>query len=176
MDELVEKAKAGDESAEKEIFDYLFVRFKYLAKRRIGNEDYEDLAQEACVTVLEKYKTEEFTVNFTAWAYGVLKMKIGNWLQAKQRMSGKITSYDEAYAIADNSEISADLRRYLIKCIKKIAGLFSRYARVMVLSYQGYNTDEICERVKISPNNYYVTLNRGRSLLKDCLVKKGALQ
>ncbi len=175
MDELVKKAKAGDKSAEAEIYNYLFVRFKYLAKRRMGTDDYEDLAQEACMTVLEKYKTQEFEVSFTAWAYGVLKMKIGNWLQTRKRPSGQLSPLDEAHSVADNSEINPDLKRSLIECIKKIAGSFSRYARVMVLNYQGYDTDEICRRLQISSNNYYVIMNRGRALLKDCLNRKGVI-
>ena len=44
MEHLVEKAKSGDKAVEREIFDYLFVRFKYLAKRRIGETDCVDLA------------------------------------------------------------------------------------------------------------------------------------
>ncbi|NIO21904.1 MAG: hypothetical protein GTN76_14535, partial [Candidatus Aenigmarchaeota archaeon] len=81
MDELLSKAREGDEKAERELFQYLFVRFKALAKRRIGEGEAEDIAQEACLTVLEKYKTQTFTKGFETWAYGVLKMKIGNYMQ-----------------------------------------------------------------------------------------------
>jgi DNA-directed RNA polymerase specialized sigma24 family protein len=127
------------------------------------------------MTVLEKYKTEEFTVNFTAWAYGVLKMKIGNWFQARQRLSGKKVSFDEAYNAPDISKIGSDLKRHLIDCIRQLARSYNRYARLINLNYQGYGTDEICKRVDISANNYYVILNRGRSLLKECLAGKGAV-
>jgi RNA polymerase sigma-70 factor (ECF subfamily) len=175
MDELVEKAKAGDKSAEAEIYKYLFVRFKFLAKRRMRSDDYEDLAQEACMTVLEKYKTQEFEISFTAWAYGVLRMKIGNWLQAQKRPSGQTESLDEAYSMAADPEIDPDLKRFLIECIKIIAGSYNRYARVMVLNYQGYSSGEVCERLKISINNYYVVMNRGRAMLRDCLSSKGAI-
>ena len=82
MDELLAKVKAGDQAAEKQIFQILHVRFRLLAKRRVrGEESAKDIAQDACATVLEKYKTEEFTISFEAWAYGVLRMKIGNHFQ-----------------------------------------------------------------------------------------------
>ena len=172
---LVKKAKTGDKQAEKQIFDYLFVRFKYLAKRNIGTDDCEDLAQEACMTVLEKYKDEKFTVSFTAWAYGVLRMKIGNYLQAKQRMSGKRTSLNEEVLLSQDSTTEPGLIQLLIKCIKKISKAYLRYARTLNLNYQGYSTEEICKKLDITTSNYYVTLNRGRAMLKKCLGKGGIL-
>ena len=84
MKQLLERALVGDKEAEKELFQYLFVRFKLFAKQKgRGVQDAEDIAQEACVTILEKYKSQSFTAGFEAWAYGVLRMKIGNFLQKK---------------------------------------------------------------------------------------------
>ena len=60
MDQIFARAREGDEKAEQELFKYLFVRFKTLAERRIGKGEAEDIAQEACMTVLQKYKTETF--------------------------------------------------------------------------------------------------------------------
>ena len=173
MEHLLEKAKSGDKNAEKEIFSHLFVRFKYLAKRRIGEENCEDLAQEACMTIAEKYKTEEYTVGFAAWAYGVLKMKIGNFLQAKKRLSGKQKSFDNGYVLNRASDPDPDLKRALIKCIKKVAREYRRYARALNLTFLGYDTEDICRRLQIKPGHYYVVLNRGRAMLKECLRTEG---
>ena len=175
MEHLLEKAKSGDKNAEKEIFSHLFVRFKYLAKRRIGGENCEDLAQEACITIAEKYKTEEYTVGFTAWAYGVLKMKIGNYLQARKRLSGKQTSFDNGSELNKASNPDPGLKRALSKCIKKIAKEYRRYARALNLTFLGYDTEEICRRLAIKPGHYYVVLNRGRAMLKECLRLEGML-
>ena len=175
MEHLLEKAKSGDKNAEKEIFSHLFVRFKYLAKRRIGEENCEDLAQEACVTIAEKYKTEEYTVGFAAWAYGVLKMKIGNYLQAKKRLSGKQKSFDNGYVLNRASDPDPDLKQALVKCIKKIAREYQQYARAINLTYLGYDTKDICGKLKIKPGHYYVVLNRGRAMLKECLRTEGVL-
>ena len=46
MDQLFESARSGDEKAEQELFQYLFVRFRTLAERRIGKGEAEDIAQE----------------------------------------------------------------------------------------------------------------------------------
>ena len=172
MEELVQKAIKGDEKAEREIFDYLFVRFKYLAKRTVGESECEDLAQEACMTILEKYKNEEFTVSFTAWAYGVLKMKIGNYLQSGKRKHDKETQTTSDIELGAPAQNPA-LKRALIDCLKKISRSYIQYARALNMSYQGYDTETACSKLGMNPNHYYVTLNRGRSLLKSCIGEGG---
>ena len=172
MEELVQKAISGDKKAEKEIFDYLFVRFKYLAKRTVGESDSEDLAQEACMTILEKYKNEEFSVSFTAWAYGVLKMKIGNYLQSGRRRYDKEQSPDAGMEPVAPAQ-DPTLKKTLVDCLKKISRSYIKYARALNLAYQGYNTEAACSKLKMNPNHYYVTLNRGRSLLKSCIEEGG---
>jgi len=173
MEQLLAKAKAGDKQAEKQIFDHLFVRFKSLAVRNIGTEDCDDLVQETCMTILEKYKDTTFKVSFTAWAYGVLKVKMIKYLQLKQRDLERQSSLNEEVDSPQDSTDDPVLIRMLIDCIKKISKVYMRYARALNLNYQGYKTEEICERLDIKPNHFYVTLNRGRALLKECLETGG---
>lgn len=176
MEQLVKKAREGDKQAEKKIFDILFVRFTYFAKHRIGNDDCEDLAQEACLTVLKKYRTVRFSTSFQAWAYGVLRMKIGNYLQSKQRLSGKQISLIEVINLTPASNPDPDFKRRLIECLKKIARTCNNYARILNFSYQGFSAEIICQKLDIKISNYYVTLNRGRTKLKECLEKEGVFK
>jgi RNA polymerase sigma factor (sigma-70 family) len=171
MNELLAKAKSGDKKAEKELFQYLFVRFKSLAKRRIGEGEGEDIAQEACLTVLQKYKTETFTKGFEAWAYGVLKMKIGNYMQGQMVKQKSLAPESEADQIEKISSPEPDyaLKRKLIDCLKQLAKFNRLYIRVLNFIHQGYKTDEICQRLRIKANNFYVLLNRGRRHLRTCL-------
>lgn len=169
---LLERLKAGDESAGEQIYQGLFVRFRVVAKRRVRNEcDAEDLAQDACLTVLSKCRTEEFTKNFLAWAYGVLRMKIGNYIQSAR---------NSREVCCDGTEGERDLRfsvppsepgllSSLLDCLRKIVAVHPRYARVLNLAYQGYESDSICRKLNVSRTNMYVILNRGRSLLRRCL-------
>ena len=169
--QLLTLVKQGDKSAQKQLFDYLRVRFVLLAKRRIGEEHCEDIAQEACITVLEKLKTEAPEDMFEAWAYKVLRNKIGNYLQSSSLRKKKMVNtehidYLEKPAMADLDPV---FKRRLMDCLKKLIKSNRRYARVLNFAHQGYDTDEICQRMAIKSNHLYVTLNRGRKMLNDCL-------
>ena len=172
LDSLAKAAKAGDETAQKELFDFLFVRFSQLTKRRTGvAEEAEDLAQEACITVLEKFKTETITKGFEQWAYGILRMKIGNYLQksgVRKRVMASGVFIDQSPEIIRPSN-NPNLYRRLKDCFQKIVKVSSQYARVLNLIYQGYKADEIGRRLNLTTGNVYVILNRGRSMLRSCL-------
>lgn len=174
LNDLLVRARDGDSEAEDMIFRYLLVRFRHFAARRIGDgHAAEDISQTACITVLEKYKAESFTVEFGAWAYGVLRLTMKKYLyqltQAKNKSAVSMTE-DVLYkqeAPAGESDIEAQL----VGCLMKVASSNRRYARVLNLSYQGYGTGEICRRLNINRDHLYVLLNRARTMLWQCLQK-----
>lgn len=171
MQQLLIKAKQGDKAAIEQIITYLRVRFVLLAKRRIGEEHCEDIAQEACITILEKLKDDSPEDNFEAWAYQVLRNKIGNYLQSsnlrqKRMVSTEHIDYLDKPTVSDLNPV---FRRRLIDCLKKLIKSNRRYARVLNLTHQGYQTEEICQRMAMKSNHLYVVLNRSRKLLNECL-------
>ena len=171
MDECLSKARNGDERAEKQLFQGLFARFKTLAKRRIGEGEAEDIAQEACLTVLQKYKTETFAKGFEPWAYGVLRMKIGNYMQGLMVKQKDLAPEAEADQTQKSTfrQPDRDLKRKLIDCLKQLVKLNRLYARALNLIHQGYKTLEISQKLRIKRSNLYVILNRGRRLMRNCL-------
>jgi RNA polymerase sigma factor (sigma-70 family) len=175
MNQIYEKAKNGDRSAEQALFSELFVRFRHFAARKVGEENVEEVVQRACVTVLEKYKTETFTVGFSAWAYGVLKMTIRRFYQNESRRQDKEMQLPDDYKLPSGDVPHPMLQQYLLECIKWLAKSFQKYARILNLRYQGYSTSEICSKLGLNQDQYYVYVGRGRSKLRDCLLKKGAI-
>lgn len=154
---------------------FLLVRFSLLAKRRIEGDDALDIAQDACLTVIEKYRTEAPAEKFEAWAYGILKRKIGNYYQ-KRSVREKVmaeTERIEEYPEPGVRQEEAYLRRALLHCLKTLTREFPQYARVINMVYQGYDTNEVCQRLGLKPGYVYVILNRGRGLLQACLKKRG---
>jgi RNA polymerase sigma factor (sigma-70 family) len=168
--DILERAKAGELVAENRLFDDLLARFELFAARRFGRDAAKDIAQEACITVLRKYRTETFTVGFEAWAYGVLKNTIRNYARETKTRDRVITPDPEIEREGGlDSEPEAELKLTLLDCLKRIFQTNPRYARVLNLVHQGFKAAEISERLDITPNHFYVILNRGRSLLKLCL-------
>lgn len=173
VDEIWARVRDGDGAAEEEIFQHLLVRFNLLAKRRLGDREAEDVAQEACLTILEKCRSGGSVRYSDAWAYTILRNKIGNCLQTRE--TRRKTMLEEAIAgdldtLPQPTEIPG-LRSKLVGCLRKIMKMNPRYARVLSLTYQGYKTDEICRRLSIKPGHLYVILNRSRKMLNDCIEK-----
>ena len=142
-----------------------------IAKRRIGEGDAEDIAQDACVTVLQKYKSSDTPTDFEAWAYKILRNKIGNYLQhreVKKRTMKPFENEESSFreAVTDLNPVT---RQQIVNCFRKLIKSIPLYARVLNLIHQGYSTNEICQHLKIKPNYLYVILSRSRKLLNECI-------
>jgi RNA polymerase sigma factor (sigma-70 family) len=177
MEHLLKKAREGDRSAEQEMFQYLLDRFNFLARRRMNDEEAEDVAQEACLTVLKKYQTDAPPEGFMAWAYNVLRNKIGNYYQHQTAHRKIMTdaSAAEKGTVVSTSDSDIEERLRLFACLKTFIRAYPRFARVLNLVYQGYTTSEICRRLGITANNLYVILTRSRKILSDCLEERGKI-
>jgi RNA polymerase sigma factor (sigma-70 family) len=174
---IVVKAREGDKSAEQEMFQFLLTRFTFLAQRRIHSEEARDIAQDACLTILKKYRTDAPRERFLPWAYGVLRSKIGNYYQHQVVHRRVMKNTPVAVESCLPSVVASDpeKQRRLIVCMKKLIKSYPKFARVLNLVYQGYTTAEICERLDVIPGNLYVILGRARRLLNTCLCEGGKL-
>ncbi|MFQ6104594.1 MAG: RNA polymerase sigma factor [Candidatus Glassbacteria bacterium] len=170
LDILLAEANSGNKSAEEEIFEYLYVRFKVLATLKIGEGHSHDIAMEACKIILEKYKNVEFTKSFEAWTQGIFANVMRNYFRSSRiRKDHMVQKPEFENKMKFSSKPDHDLRLALIDCLQKILKIHPRYARAMNLVIHGYTPEEISRKLKISQNNCYVILNRGRALLRKCL-------
>ena len=173
MQKTFEKAQTGDNYAEEQLFQKLYVRFCYLAKYKIGEPDYEDIAQDACMTVLRKYRQLPLTASFEPWAGRILRNTVGNYIQ-KSRVVRRFST-DKVRLRESASTISTDpeLKLRIIGCLRKLQNHNLRYHQVLRLIHDGFTTDEICSQLNIKESNLYTLLNRSRKVLRDCLYGKG---
>jgi len=172
MDSLLKRALDGDKAAENEFFFHLRERFIYLIKYNLrGDRNYEDLAQEACLTILKKYKQENIEEGFNAWAYKILRNKIGNYLQKCRTQRNHRSDLSSDLADMHSLECIAGEEVLMVvrDCMRKLVHSYRRYARALNLIHLGFKVPEVCRRMHVNPNNLYVILSRGRSLLKNCL-------
>ena len=174
MNELWEQARAGDKRAETAVFDHLRRRFLALARAKLGGPECEDVAHDACVVVLRKYKELQAPFRYDVWAVQVLNYQIANHrrrIATARRRTGGTPDASETTA-PRRTDTEPALLRDLIDCVRKIAGGYRRYIRVLNLVHQGFTTEEICEKLTVSRNNLYVMVTRGRQMLRDCLAEK----
>ncbi len=168
MNELRLRALNGDLVAENELFSLLRVRFVLLAKRRVGERDAEDIAQDACVTIAEKFRSLSPDTNFAAWAFQVLRNKIGNRLQLRGRRDE--TDVEQCPDLAGPSS-SAELEQSVMECLRRVYQVNPSYARAINLVHLGYSVEDICRLLKVTRGNLYVLLSRGRTQLRKCLAE-----
>ena len=166
------RAQAGDRDAETELLQHLTVSFRLFAQQRIWNQqDAEEIVQDTLVTIVAKFKDIEFETSFAAWAYKVLNNKLLDNMKKKgthKRLIEQMSYHNES----TRSESSdPELTRRLLDCFRNMSKTNNRHARILNLHYQGHTTREICDKLRLTENHFYVLLSRARVALEACLEK-----
>jgi RNA polymerase sigma factor (sigma-70 family) len=165
---LFDAAKSGCAQSEEQLFSLLLERFRLIAHHRLWDStDAEEVTQEALFVIIREYRELTVTVSFAAWAQKVLDNRI------LARIAGNRTRETRRARATDQSEpvfeSDLDLEVSLSECLAKIGRINRDYARVLNYHCQGFETDEICKRLKVKRNTLYSLLHRGRALLRRCL-------
>lgn len=175
INELQAIARAGDRSAEDELFARLIARFRLFARQRIRNEaDAEEVIQDTLKTIFEKYREIDFESSFAAWAYQVLTYKLKTYLSTRTRRDRKLEEERSRLGGRAAANAEPDLERRLQDCLRQVNRANQRHARILNLHYHGYTVAEICARLQLTRTNFYTILSRARTMLADCLDKGGA--
>ncbi len=170
LNDLFDVARSGDIEAEHRLFSYLGERFRRFARHRIANDlDADEVTQEAIMTICREYKSIEITVSISAWAYKVMDNRILTYLQGRRTMKQRVSHQPNALDYVPAVTVDVELRRRLLECLRKICAAHRRYARVLNLHSQGYETSHICDRLDLKENTLYSLLHRGRAMLRRCL-------
>ena len=163
-------ARDGDKQAEGRLLEHLSARFRLFVQLKVADrEEAEDVCQDALMSILSKYKDTDFEVGFIPWAHGVLQKKILLHYRSKATRERKMTELAEKYAGGSLSAPEALLESRLLDCLRKIHAVHRRHARILNLSYQGFDVDHICRKLAVTRTNLYSLLSRARSLLELCL-------
>jgi RNA polymerase sigma-70 factor (ECF subfamily) len=173
---LYEIARSGDRAAEDDLFQTLAVRLGLIAHHRIWDKaDAEDVVQNSLMIIAREYKKMHFDVSFSAWAHKVLDNRILAHIKQKRSRGGQPAPLFDELNRPDAWTADPTLESRLLECLQEVSAHDRRYARMLNLHYQGYTTQEVCERLKITPKHSYVILFRARSRLEKCLEEDGIL-
>ena len=164
----------GDSRAVERLFEALTTRFRLFAHHKIRDKaDAEEVVQEALMTVHVEYSKIAFKTSFSAWACKVLDNRILNYWRKSQREDQRLDK--SKGGSPDDFDVrtvaNPDLKRKLLGCLQKLCQRNLRYARILNLHYQGYQTDEICARLDVKPATLYSALSKARTMLETCIEK-----
>ncbi|MBU0983786.1 MAG: RNA polymerase sigma factor [candidate division Zixibacteria bacterium] len=167
---LYSNAVDGNRGAEDELFAHLLVSFRLFVQQRVqDSSDREEIVQDALMTIAAKYREIRFDTSFAAWAYRVLNNKVLDYFKTRGRhraVESPIGDYDPG---GRSWEPDPALKARLIDCLRKVNSAQHKHARILNLHYQGFSTAEICDRLKLTTNYFYVMLSRARAALERCL-------
>lgn len=170
INELYSQARAGEKSAENQLFQKLTDRFRLFAHQKIWNqEEAEDLVQAALAVVAAEYRQVNVEISFAAWAHKIIENRLLGYIQKQRRQKGRTTSSDEKEYLTAAWTPNPTLRMRLLDCLKKVGRANRRYARIINLHHFGYTREEVCKRLELTREQSYVVMSRARSMLKECL-------
>ncbi|MCP4706251.1 MAG: sigma-70 family RNA polymerase sigma factor [candidate division Zixibacteria bacterium] len=170
INELYAQLLNGNKSSETQLFDKLRERFGLFLQHKITNEaDAEDVLQNTLVVIARKYLNMAFDTSFSAWAYKVLEFNILSYYRTKGRQRDKLERLTAHHNEATMEMPDADLKRRLLNCLKKVNEVNIRHARILNFSYQGFDIEQICEKLGLTKNGAYILLSRARAKLKNCM-------
>ena len=170
VNELYALAISGDKKAESNLLENLSARFLYLTKQRVRDEsDCQELVQESLMVVVRKYRDIEVETSFAAWAYRIIELEIMRYYRDRSSRVEKMNQLAEEIQAQPAHQPNPGLRAQLLDCLRKLHQVNQLHARMVNLIYQGYKTDEICDRMKLTAANSYSVLSRARAALRICL-------
>ena len=145
----------------------------------------EDAVQETLVAALAGEASFAGRANLRTWLTGILKHKIVDAIRRSSRESARIADLpDEASefdALFDSTghwaeapaawpENSLEQKQFFAVLEQCLARLPIKTARVfMMREHMGFETDEICKELAVTPTHCWVLLYRARMALRECL-------
>ena len=192
LDELSAAAIAGDEKAGAVLFEKLRVRFLAIAKRRVREDDVEDLVQDALRIVIQKQGDRNRFPGVLVWSLTILRNVIGNYYQAKRREGERMLFTGEIASYAGPA--GEERGRAFIETVEQIAHAISlvgkndnrcvRLLRAVLAAVAGENGggaptgSELTENARrlfpdLSRNAFYVALHRCRARLRAAIAGAG---
>ena len=126
------------------------------------------------MTIASEIEALEVEKSFASWAYTILDFRIKAYIK-KRAVRGRkeyAGTAEDIISATPDSSVESGLKEQLLQCLRAICRRNARYARTLNFHYQGFTTEEVCDRLGVSATNLYAILSRARSLLEHCL-KKG---
>jgi RNA polymerase sigma-70 factor (ECF subfamily) len=177
-DQLVARCRKGEQRAQMELYNK-YQKAMYNIALRIVNDtaEAEDVMQEAFINAFLKIDTFKGNSTFGAW---LKKITVNLSINAlNKRSKFKEVSYNDQFKNEVYEEIGIDSEeetknRKVQQILLAMRSLKENYRIALELHLiEGYDYDEICEILKISPANCRTTISRAKESLRTKLLENG---
>src|SRR5436190_1281058 len=141
----------------------------------------EDCVQETLVAALAGEASFAGRSNLRTWLTGILKHKIVDTIRRMARDPEPVPDVAELDALFDATghwteapsawpENSLEQKQFFAALEECLARLPAKTAQAfMMREHMGFETDEICKELSVTPTHCWVLLYRARMALKECL-------
>jgi len=175
LQDIYLRARSGNQDDENKLFQVLRDKFQAIAEYKIGDSmAAADIVQTALVSIADKYRRIEMMDDIAPWAHRVLLNHVMHYFREKQLAAKRQNQLSDKCAASPPTHNPDPLLKMRLRlCLKKLNQVNPRHARILNFCYQGFATDEICEKLAISRNVMYISLSRARAMLRQCLKEGG---
>ena len=165
--ELIDKCRKGDRSAQFEIYRLFYKGMYNVALRLTGNpSDAEDVMQEAFLNAFRKIDTYQGKVSFGAWLKRIVINRSLDYLKKKKVKFEEVNERSAGVEEDDAGYREVDVKRI----INAIQSLPDGYRVVLSLHLiEGYDHEEISQILHISNSACRTQYMRARNKLKEIL-------
>ncbi len=131
----------------------------------------DDLLQEIAVAIIQSYERYDETKPFQAWALGIARNQVRNYLRQQSR--DKLTFDEQAIAnLADSFDQCSDYLHSLEHLRDCVGKLDDKARRVLELRYaEDLKPAAIAQQLQLSANTVAKALQRIRDTLRDCIAR-----
>ena len=167
--ELIERSRAGEQDAFRELYDANVDRIYRLAFRMAGEEDLaRDFTQEAFIRAYQKLDQFRGDSSFSTWLHAIAVSVSLNGLRKVQRHRARERTLDEAPDLALATRPTDPAIKTRLK--EAIDGLPELYRTVFLMhDLEGYSHHEIAGALDVAEGTSKARLSRARAKLRDRL-------
>jgi RNA polymerase sigma-70 factor (ECF subfamily) len=184
--ELLERLKAGDESAMAELATAYSAKIYQLAFRYLRNkEDAEEVTQDVLFKVYRKVDAFRGDAALSSWIYRITfnaamsRLRTARYQRAQEEERQTASSTDADVSgqpardvadwsdLADERVLRSQLRRRVLRAILALPAIYR--APVMLRDIQGMSTEEASAMLKVKDQTLKSRLHRGRLILRKQL-------
>ncbi|MBI2838036.1 MAG: sigma-70 family RNA polymerase sigma factor [Acidobacteria bacterium] len=172
---FLDRARKGAADAREEICRALWMRLLEVARRRMREEDAQDVVQESMLTIVDRIEHHETPESLLGFAHGVLRNKIGNFYRKRNRHEQVVMAMGrppEDSRTIDADLAGAELSRIVREAIDELSERSPHCRDVLLGLAEGKRYADLCIELGIPASLIDKRVFRARQALRSIIRKR----